>query len=137
MTEALVTRTVITPDTREWLMGELRFPVMATIGSNGMPSLSVIWFDFDADSDDVVLLNTKAGRVKERHLRRDNRLSLCFEEGNDYVTLEGRAELVDDRDRSLEDIKNLARRYGGDPEEFNGQHRVTILMRVERVIRHT
>lgn len=137
MAEALVTRTVITPDTREWLMGELRFPVMATIGSDSMPSLSVIWFDFDGDSDDVVLLNTKAGRLKERHLRRDNRLSLCFEQDNDYVTLEGHAELIDDRARSLEDIKNLARRYGDDPEEFNGQHRVTILMRVERVIRHT
>jgi PPOX class probable F420-dependent enzyme len=137
MAEALVTRTVITPETREWLMQELRFPVMATIGSDGMPSLSVIWFDLDPDSDDIVLLNTKAGRLKELHLRRDNRLSLCFEQENDYVTLEGRAELVDDEERSLEEIKDLARRYGDDPEDFNGQHRVTILMRVERVIRHT
>ncbi len=137
MTEALVTRTVITPKIRDWLMEELRFPVMATIGSDGMPSQSVIWFDLVPDNNDVVLLNTRAGRLKERHLRRDHRLSLCFEDGNDYVTLQGRAELVDDRERSLEDIRDLARRYGDDPEAFNGQHRVTILMRVERVIRHT
>ena len=32
------------------LMQELRFPVMATIGTrSGMPSLSVIWFDLDPD----------------------------------------------------------------------------------------
>ncbi len=137
MAEALITREAMTSDVRDWLMQELRFPVMATIGSDGMPSLSVIWFDLHPDRDDVILLNTRAGRVKEKHLRRDNRLSLCFEQENDYVTLEGRAELVDDAERSLEDIKHLARRYGDDPEQFNGQHRVTILMRVERAIRHT
>lgn len=137
MSETMTTRAVMTADVRDWLMETPRFPVMATIGRDGMPSQSVIWFDLFPDNNDVVLLNTRAGRVKEKHLRRDARLSLCFEEGNDYVTLEGRAELVDDLDRSLEDIKRLARRYGDDPETFNGQHRVTILMHVERVIRHT
>lgn len=137
MTEELVTRDVMTHDIRDWLMQKPRFPVMATIGHDGMPSLSVIWFDLVPDRNDTVLLNTRAGRVKEKHLRRDPRLSLCFEQGNDYVTLQGRADLIDDRERSLQDIKDLARRYGDDPEAFNGQHRVTILMHVERVIRHT
>ena len=45
-------------------------------------------------------------------------------------------ELIDDRERALEDIKHLARRYASNPEKFNGQQRVTILMRVHKVIRH-
>jgi len=43
----MATDTRITPEIRSWLMRELRFPVMATIGKSGMPSLSVIWFDLD------------------------------------------------------------------------------------------
>jgi PPOX class probable F420-dependent enzyme len=136
MPETLVAGTAITPEIRDWLMDEPRYPVMATIGADGMPSQSVIWFDLDPEQDDVVLMNTLAGRVKDQHLRRDNRVSLCFEDGYDYVTLEGYAELFDDREVALEQIKALARRYDSDPEEFNGQERVKIVMHVERVIRH-
>jgi hypothetical protein len=76
------------------------------------------------------------GRAKERFLRRDPRMSLCFEEGLFWVALQGTAELDDDRDRALEDIKALARRYGSRPEQFDGQERVTVRMRVDKVVRH-
>lgn len=136
MAESMVTGKALTADRRDWLMGELRYPVMATIRSDGFPSLSVIWFDLDAERDDTVILNTKAGRIKHRHLQRDSRLSLCFEDGYDYLTLEGRAELDDDPVRGLQVIQDLARRYDDPPERFVGQHRITIEMRIERVIRH-
>jgi PPOX class probable F420-dependent enzyme len=135
MAEAINTRQTMSAETRDWLMQKLRWAVMGTLKSDGMPSLSVIWFDL-ADEPDTVLLNTRKGRFKEQHLRRDPRVSLCIEEENDYVTLEGRAELIDDDERGLADIQHLARRYDSDPTEFDGQHRVTILVRVERVIRH-
>ncbi|HEX5395999.1 MAG TPA: PPOX class F420-dependent oxidoreductase [Candidatus Limnocylindria bacterium] len=135
MADAINTRHSMSPEISSWLTEELRWPVMATLKSDGMPSLSVIWFDL-ADEPGTILLNTRRGRFKEHHLRRDPRLSLCFEDKNDYVTLEGRAELIDDDDRGLADIQALARRYDSDPGEFEGQHRITILMRVERVIRH-
>lgn len=130
------TQTTITPEIRSWLMRELRFPVMATIGKNGMPSQSVIWFDLDPNRDDVVLLNTLAGRVKDRHLRRDPRVSLCFEDGTDYVTIEGRAELSDDHEQALANIWAIARRYGQGEGSFAMGDRVDITVHVERVIRH-
>ncbi|HET9877988.1 MAG TPA: PPOX class F420-dependent oxidoreductase [Candidatus Limnocylindria bacterium] len=136
MAESMVSGSVITPEVRAWLMAELRYPVMATIRSDGFPSLSVVWFDVDPDRDDVIVLNTKAGRVKHRHLQRDPRLSLCFEDGYDYVTLEGRAVLDDDPVRGLQVIQDLARRYDDPPDRFEGQHRITIEMRIERVIQH-
>ena len=135
MAEAINTRPTISAETRDWLMQKLRWAVMGTLKSDGMPSLSVVWFDL-TDEPGTVLLNTRKGRFKEQHLRRDPRVSLCIEEENDYVTLEGRAELIDDDERGLADIKHLARRYDSDPAEFDGQHRVTVLVRVERVIRH-
>ena len=45
-------------------------------------------------------------------------------------------ELDDDREASMRDIRALAERYGSNPDQFDGQERVTLRMRVERVIRH-
>jgi PPOX class probable F420-dependent enzyme len=136
MASSMATEATITPEIRAWLLRELRFPVMATIGKSGMPSLSVIWFDLDPNRDDVVLLNTLAGRVKDRHLRRDPRISLCFEDGTDYVTIEGQAELSDDREKALANIWAMARRYGQGEGSFAMGDRVDITVHVERVIRH-
>jgi hypothetical protein len=81
-------------------------------------------------------MNTKMGRAKERYLRRDPRVSLCFEEELHWIALRGRVDLDDDPDRALRDIRSLAERYGDDPDDFNGQRRVTIRLRVEKVVRH-
>ena len=136
MASSMATEATITPELREWLLRKLRFPVMATIGKDCMPKLSVIWFDLDPDRDDVVLLNTLAGRIKDKHLRRDPRVSLCFEEGTDYVTIEGRAELSDDREKALANIWAMAHRYGQGEGSFAMGDRVDITVHVERVIRH-
>jgi PPOX class probable F420-dependent enzyme len=133
---SMTTSERITPELREWLLRKLRFPVMATIGKDGMPKLSVIWFDLHPERDDLVLLNTLAGRIKDRHLRRDPRVSLCFEEGTDYVTIEGRAELSDDREKALANIWAMAHRYGQGEGSFAMGDRVDITVHVERVIRH-
>jgi hypothetical protein len=95
-----------------------------------------MWFELDADQPDTILMNTKVGRAKDRYLRRDARVSLCFEDDLTWVALRGRVELDDDRERALADIQRLAVRYGDDPAAFEGQARVTIRMRVEKVVRH-
>ncbi len=127
----------LSQELRDWLTATLRFPVLATIAPNGLPSQSTIWFALDPAREDTILMNTRIGRRKERHLRRDPRASLCFNDGYDYVTLEGSVELDDDRERSLEDIRALARRYRSDPARFDGQERVTVRLHVERVHRHS
>jgi PPOX class probable F420-dependent enzyme len=134
MAETMVAGTTITPQLREWLLRELRFPVAATIGKDGMPSQSVVWFDVDPDRDDTILINTLAGRVKDRHLRRDPRISLCFEDGLEYVTIQGRAELTDDE--GMAGILAMARRYGKGWGSFAEGHRINIAIRVEKVIWH-
>jgi PPOX class probable F420-dependent enzyme len=133
---ALTVEVVLTDDLQAWLMRTLRFPVLAVLTGDGSPNQSVMWFDLDAEHADTILMNTKVGRAKERFLRRDPRVSLCFEDELTWVALQGSVELDDDRDRSLADIQDLARRYGSDPAEFDGQQRATIRMRVEKVIRH-
>ncbi|HUH16996.1 MAG TPA: TIGR03618 family F420-dependent PPOX class oxidoreductase [Methylomirabilota bacterium] len=133
---ALTVGTVLTDDLRAWLTGKLRFPVLAVLSTSGAPVQSVMWFDIDPDHVDTILMNTRVERAKARQLRRDPRVSLCFEDELRWVALQGRVELDDDSERALADIKALARRYGSDPAQFDGQQRVTMRMRVEKVIRH-
>lgn len=134
--EALTVEAVLSDDLRSWLLKELRYPVLAVVTADGSPNQSVMWFDLDPDRPDTILMNTKVGRAKDRYLRNDPRVSLCFEEHLVWVALQGTVELDDDRDRALADIKALARRYGSRPEQFDGQERVTIRMRVDKVIHH-
>ncbi|MEJ7802325.1 MAG: pyridoxamine 5'-phosphate oxidase family protein [Candidatus Limnocylindria bacterium] len=133
---ALTVEGVLTDDLRRWLTTRLRFPVLAVLTGDGSPNQSVMWFDVDPEHPDTILMNTKMGRAKERFLRDDPRVSLCFEDELTWVALQGRAELDDNRERSLADIMALARRYGSSGDEFAGQERTTIRMRVEKVIRH-
>lgn len=127
---------VLTDDLREWLMAELRFPVIAVIAEDGSPSQSVMWFDLDADDPTVIVMNTKRGRAKDRWLRRDPRISLCFEEGLRWAAFKGQVTLDDDSERAMEHIRSLARRYGGDPDRYAGQQRVILRFRPDKVIRH-
>jgi len=127
---------VLSDDLRTWLTETPRFPVLAVLTDTGAPNQSVMWFDLDPEEPDIILLNTKMGRAKERYLRANPRVSLCFEDEIFWVAVQGTVELDDDRERALADIKALARRYDSDPETFNGQQRVTVRLRVEKVVRH-
>jgi PPOX class probable F420-dependent enzyme len=127
---------VLTDDLRDWLMAELRYAVLAINSEDGPPSQSVMWFDLDPDERDVVLMNTKVERMKYRQLQRDPRVSLLFEDGESWFAMRGTVELDASPETALELIKALARRYAGDPAKFDGQQRVIIRMRVEKVIRH-
>ena len=113
---------------------------MATINRSGMPQLTVMWYALAPDGEDVVLLNCTRGLLKERNLRRDPRMSLCVEDGPRYVTLEGRAELIEDRaqqEREVNDV--IAPRYIGQRlgsrrwEVIKNSDRLGIRMRIEKV----
>lgn len=128
---------VLTPDVRSFLIDTLRWGVLATSNPDGSIQQSVMEFDFDGDQ---ILMNTKRGRVKDRNLRADNRLSLCFEDGERYVAIRGRAELIDDPARAQADVYRLAVKYQGEDgaresmeRQFSHEQRVSILVTIDRV----
>jgi PPOX class probable F420-dependent enzyme len=113
--------------------------VMATINADGTPQLTVMWYALHP-TEDVVLLNATRGLLKERNLRRDPRVAICVEDGPRYVTLEGTAELVEDRAQQERDVNELiAPRYVGQRlgsrrwEAIKDSDRIGIRMRVEKV----
>ncbi|WIG58174.1 MAG: hypothetical protein OJF49_000919 [Ktedonobacterales bacterium] len=124
-------------DVRQFL-SEPRFAVLATIAADGMPHQTVVWYEL---RDDEIIMNTAAGRVKEKHLRRDPRVSICIEDAYRAITIRGAVTLVDDQTIAQADIHALAVRYNG-PEkaeqqmrgQFSKQHRVTIRLPMSRVL---
>ena len=132
----LKVQAVLTDDLPDWLMSELRYAVLAVNSADGPPSQSVMWFDLDPERPDTILMNTMVRRLKYRQLQEDPRVSLLFEGGLKWAALRGTVEMDADFDRALENIQDLARRYGADPERYAGQERVILYMRVEKVIRH-
>ena len=127
------------PENVRVFLEQPHFAVMATINRNGTAQLTAMWYALHP-SDDLVLLNASRGLLKEKNLRRDPRLALCVEDGMRYVTLEGTAELVEDRAEQEREVNDhIAPRYIGQRlggrrwEVIKQSDRIGIRMRVERV----
>lgn len=124
-------------DVRQFL-DQPHFAILATIGSDGMPQQTVLWYVL---RDDEIIINTAAGRIKERNLRRDPRASICVTANGQAVTFRGPVEMVYDQAIAQADIKALAVRYNG-PEsaerqsrdQFSKEQRVTIRMKIEHAV---
>jgi PPOX class probable F420-dependent enzyme len=122
------------------LLLEPRMCVMGTINRDGTPQLTVMWYDLSEDHTYVVL-NTVRGLVKERNLRRDSRMAICVEDGLRYVTLRGRASIVEDRAQQEVEVNRMAIRYRGPAganhwQSIARQDRLGIHMHIERVQTH-
>ena len=131
--------TQLDPHIRAFLE-ERRFAVLGTLNANGTIQQTVMWYELRGDH---VMMNTRRGRVKDRNMLRDPRVSLCVEDEARFVTITGRVEFVEDPATAQADIKALAIRYDGTAraEEqvrtaFSKQERVTLLLPIERVIAH-
>jgi hypothetical protein len=55
---------------------------------------------------------------------------------NHWVGLKGSARLLHEGGDATADIMGLARRYGTDPGQYEGQRRMSFLVRVERVFEY-
>lgn len=117
---------------------EKRFAVLATLNKDGTPQLTTMWYLLEDDG--TILMNTRAGRLKERNMRRDPRIALCFEDGYNYLTIKGRVEMIDDPQISQRDIHRLSARYHGEEKakrqmenQFSKERRVTLRLKPEKV----
>ena len=116
---------------------EPRMCVMATINRDCTPQLTVMWYDLSQD-DDFIVLNTIRGLVKEHNLRRDPRMVVCVEDGQRYVTVRGRADIVEDRALQEVEVNRMAVRYGAPAgtnrwQAIAHQDRLGIHMSIEHV----
>jgi PPOX class probable F420-dependent enzyme len=104
------------------------FPVIATINADGSAQTSVVWAKRDGDA---VLFATVRGRLKERNMRRDPRVSLSvfdLEDPLKYVEVRGRAEITEEGGREL--IDELSHKYDGKDFRAEPPEVVRVVVRV-------
>jgi len=123
-------------DAQRTFLDEPRYAVVATINPDGTPQQTVLWYERQGDA---IMMNMGQGRIKNRNLQRDARISFCIEDAYRYLTLRGIATLDTDPERAQADIARIARRYTpADRIEqqiasFRTEDRVTIRMTVEHI----
>lgn len=107
---------------------------VATLNADGSPQVTPVWVGHEGDT---VLINTARGRLKERNLTRDPRVSIAISDKDDpYKVLLIRGRVMEiTEDGAEEHIDALAKRYlGADEYPFRqpGEVRVRILIHPEK-----
>ena len=117
---------------REFLSAP-RCAVLSTLGPDGAPRQIVIHYTL---GEDHVRLNGHRDRRWVANLRRDPRVALIVHDGDDYlhyVSIRGRASLVDEGEDALDEAMRQAERYGEAPAGFAGQPRVSFRIEPEHL----
>jgi PPOX class probable F420-dependent enzyme len=127
----------LTPAQRKFLE-EKRFAVVATRNSDGSPHLAVMWYLVEGDD---IVVNSAQGRIKDRNLAEDPRMSVLVEDGYRWLRVDGRTRIEHDQAIAHADIRRLAARYYEDERKveeavrnnFSKQHRITYRLPIRRV----
>jgi PPOX class probable F420-dependent enzyme len=92
------------------IIKQRNFAFFATLSKDGSPQVTPTWIDID---DTTILINTAEGRIKQRNVSRDPRVSISLvDEENPYsmVTIKGRV-IEQTNDGADEHIDKLAKKY--------------------------
>ncbi|HMQ32971.1 MAG TPA: PPOX class F420-dependent oxidoreductase [Chloroflexaceae bacterium] len=136
---------MVLSDEQRAFLAEPHFAVAATIGADGTPHQTVIWYGIDGDE---LVFSVPSGSAKHRHLQRDPRISVCVEDGFRYITLSGPAELDERPEAARAQYALVGARYRGaarpmpapparpDPgvAELLSRPRVTVRVRIAKVL---
>jgi len=127
----------LTPPQRAFLE-EKRFAVVGTANPDGSPHLAVMWYLLDGDD---IVVNSARGRIKDRNLAQDPRMSIVVEDEYRWIRIDGRARIEHDQTTAQADIRRLASRYYEDERKvdesvrnnFSKQHRITYRLPTQRI----
>ncbi len=90
------------------------FGNLGTLMKDGSPQVTPVWVDYDGKH---VRFNSAKGRVKDKNVRRDPRVSVSLQDpANPYRYLEIRGRVVEITEKSADDhINKLSQKYLGKP----------------------
>ena len=122
---------VTIPEKYRDLFNKRAFASLATLMPNGDVQVTPVWVDVD---DSSVLFNSARGRVKDKNVRRDPRVTLTLiDPDNPYRYLEVRGRVVDITEKgAAQHIDKLAKKYlGVDKYPYAKPGEVRVLYRVK------
>ena len=97
------------------LLKKKAFANLGTLNGDGSPQVTPVWVDYDGKH---VRVNTALGRVKDKNMRRDPRVSLSIQDPeNPYRYLEIRGKVSEITQKGADEhIDALAQKYLGQPK---------------------
>jgi PPOX class probable F420-dependent enzyme len=102
--------------TREWhefVTRGARTGKFATVGADGVPHITPVWYVFDGED---FLFTSGGTTAKVRSIRRDPRAAICVEDDAppfSYVEVRGEVTLSEDLDELLDVATRAGARYAG------------------------
>jgi PPOX class probable F420-dependent enzyme len=124
----------VIPEKYRDLFNKRAFANLATLMPDGSPQVTPVWCDFDGEN---VLINTAIGRVKDKNLQREPRVSMSIlDPDNPYRYLEVRGRVVERTEQGADEhINKMAKKYMGldvYPYRRPGEVRVLYKIKPER-----
>jgi PPOX class probable F420-dependent enzyme len=122
------------PEKYQDLFQKKAFANLATLMPDGKPQVTPVWCDFDGKH---VLVNSAKGRVKDRNMRRDPRVSMALIDPDNpyrYLQLQGRVVEITENGAD-QHIDRLAKKYLGldkYPNRQPGEVRVIYKIEADR-----
>jgi PPOX class probable F420-dependent enzyme len=119
------------PEKHRELFNKKAFASLATVMPSGHPQVTPVWVDYDGTH---VLVNTAKGRLKDRNMKRDPRVSLAIiDPDNPYHYLEVRGRVTDITEEGADQhIDKMAKKYLG-VDKYPGRKpgEVRVLYKIE------
>ena len=106
------------------------FANLGTIMSDGSPQVTPVWVDYDGK---YVRFNSAVGRVKDRNVRRDPRVSVSIldpENPYRYLAIRGRVVEITQKG-AVDHINSLSQKYLGRPYPYAQPGEVRVLYKIE------
>ena len=118
------------------LFEKATFAHVATMTPDGMPHVTPVWVDYDAEGDRL-LINTERERRKERNVSGDSRVGISMVDPNDpyrHLSIIGEVDEMTE-EGAREHIDELAQRYTGEDYSMPIENpRVIMRIRPDEVI---
>ena len=123
------------PEKFKDLLQKKAFATLATVGADGTPQVTPVWFDYDGTH---IRFNTARGRVKDKNLGRNPVVALAIMDPDNpyrYVQVKGRIAEVTETGADAH-IDALSKKYTGQdryPFRQPGEVRVTYKVLPDRI----
>jgi len=121
----------VIPEKYTDLFEKQAFGNLGTLMPDGSPQVTPVWVDYDGTH---VRVNSAKGRVKDKNMRRDARVSISLQDpANPYRYLEVRGKVVEITENGADDhINKLSKKYLGNPVyPFRQPGEVRVLYKIE------
>ncbi len=115
---------------------EKNFAFLSSLMKDGSPHVTPTWVDIE---DDIILINTALGRIKQINISRDPRIALSIiDQDNQYemVTVRGKVTEQITGDVAEKHIDKLARKYinlDKYPRRSKNEQRVILKIKPEKI----